>query len=264
MKTLYTPPERVVIKVGTDVITTPDGELDTHVMRELSRQIAAVRDRVGRIALVTSGAVAAGRAVLKRLKRKDESIAELQKYAMVGQVPLLLRWSEFLQECNIIAGQILLTGKNFDSISDRHHLQSGLDEAFSDSEKIIPVVNENDPIATRELKVSDNDEIAAHLAKIMGAQRVVLLSKISGIEKVLGDANTVIPEVAAGSRECEQYVVHTTSTNGTGGADSKVRVGQNLSEAGVMTTVAHGRERDVLLRILLQDERMGTTFLPRK
>jgi glutamate 5-kinase len=265
MNTLHRIPSRAIIKVGTDVITTPEGELDMHVMRELSRQIAEVRAQVGRIALVTSGAVAAGRAVLKTKKHAHETVADKQKFAMVGQVPLLLRWSELLKEQGLIAGQILLTGKNFDSRSECQHLQDGLESAFTDSAQIVPVVNENDPIATEELKVSDNDEIAAHLAKIMGAQYVLLLSKISGIQRELGNISSVISEVAAGSHECEQYIVEdATSENGTGGAASKVRVGQELSDVGIQTTVAHGRDYNVIPDVLLKGKRIGTTFFPQE
>lgn len=251
----------VVIKVGTDVITTPEGALNVKAMRSIVEQIVSIRERVARVVLVSSGAVAAGRAILGRKRRTNETVPEKQKYAFVGQVPLMSAWARLFKKKGIVVGQGLLTGKNFDSKSERHHIHEGLEEVFRDRVPIIPIFNENDLVATRELKLTDNDELAGHIAQMIGAQKVLLLSTIRGIQRNLQDPTTVIRTVPVGSRECEQYVQPSTSDNGIGGADTKVRVGQELSIFGIETTIASGNEPNVIPRVMINGERLGTTFL---
>lgn len=253
--------QTAIIKIGTDVITTKEGLLNQDVIASIVKQVYLIRKHIPRVGIVTSGAVAAGRAEYGVKKRDDESLPRKQMFASAGQHPLMASYADRFKEHGMVANQILVTGKDIDSLRSRGHITDTLEEIFASEIPSVPVINENDTVATRELKISDNDELARHVALMTKAQKVILLTSVAGVLRDYPNPESVIREVPLGSEEYKQYLNGATSGNGRGGMKSKTNVAEKLARKKIETTIAPGREVDVIKRILLNRERIGTTFL---
>ena len=250
----------VLIKVGTDVIANKDGYLNGKIIASIAEQIAAIRATGLRVALVTSGAVAAGRSRYHRKKRRNETLEEKQHYAAVGQVRLMAEYEKHFDRHEIITGQFLLTGQDMDCRIRRKNIGGTLERIFCDKTPSIPILNENDPVATKELKFTDNDQLAGDVALLIKAQRVVLLTSVKGLLRDVKKPWSLIKEVPLGSRDWEKYITNGTSGNGRGGMMNKGRIAARLAQNGIETVIARGKTEHVLERILLAREQIGTCF----
>jgi glutamate 5-kinase len=249
---------RVVVKVGSSSLTTKAGHLDPERVDAIVDAICDARDRGDEIVLVSSGAIAAGLGPLG-LKRRPRDLASQQAAASVGQGALIARYSERFAARGLVVGQVLLT---VDDVTRRSHYRNAY-QTFAKLRElgVVPIVNENDTVATSEIRFGDNDRLAALVAHLVHADVLVLLSDVDGlydghpdrpearlIEEVHGEDELVDVDIARVS----------TSKVGTGGMVTKVEAARIATGAGipvVLTSAARIAEA-------LDGKKVGTRFHP--
>lgn len=253
---------RIVVKIGSNVITRKDGTLDVTRMSALVDQVAELRRRGHQIILVSSGAVAAGRNEIRPEHRLD-TVSQRQLYSAVGQAKLINRYYELFRDHGLVCGQILTTKEGFGSrthyLNQKHCMEVML------SEGVIPVINENDTISVTELMFTDNDELSGLVAAMMDADLLVILSNIDGIYD--GDpslpGSNVIREVRPGTVDLSSVVVAGKSTFGRGGMLTKSRIALKVASEGIEVVIANGKRNDILLQLIdNMDEVACTRILP--
>ncbi len=247
----------IVIKTGSNVLTTESGRLDLNNVRYLTDQIAAVLKRGVPVIWVSSGAITCGS---QRLGLKPESTEEKQAAAAVGQIVLMSEYSRFMEPKGIHIAQILVTRDGLQDPRRAEYTQNTMRTLLTQA--VLPVVNENDTIAVEEICFGDNDELSAMVAILMQASKLILLTNQEGLFNSDPDENPnaiLIQEVDKVTRDIETFVSQTFSKHGRGGMSSKIQAARAATEAGIEVYVAHGRERDVILKIL-DGARLGTHF----
>ena len=206
----------IVIKLGTSTLTNGTSNLSHPMMLEITRQIAHLHSKGKRVIVVTSGAVAAGREVLKNPKH-DHSMPFKQMLAAVGQVRLMQRWTELFQAHEIPVGQVLLTRGDLSNrqryLNIRDTLQSLLHY------HVIPIINENDTVATEEIKVGDNDNLSALVSNLIAAELLILLTDQQGLYTADPRTNTeavLIPVVEDIDHAIEALAAAASAGSGLG------------------------------------------------
>jgi glutamate 5-kinase len=245
--------KRVVIKIGTKVISRDDGTLDVALMRHLVEQVAAARKKGVKIILITSGAVGAGRSVLPA--KRPSYTPEKQVHAAVGQVKLMSIYSKLFEKEKLLCAQVLVTKEDF---RDRVHYQNMKNcfEALLAS-GVVPIVNENDVTATTELLFTDNDELAGLVATQLDANAVIILTNTDG---VLDQDKKVISEIrSSNAARVEASISPTTNTFGRGGMLTKYRIARKLARKGIAVSIANGKRKNII-RDLLAGKSLGTRF----
>lgn len=252
--------KRVIIKIGTKVISTEDGKLDLTTLRKLVREIALLRKKGIEIVVVTSGAVAAGRGLLP-LRGKNEKAIDKQIFASVGQVRLMNVYSKLFGEQGYLCSQVLVTKEDF---RDKTHY-SNMKNCFENllSNNIIPVVNENDVVATSELLFTDNDELAGLIASQLNANAVIILTSVDGVLVNPKDANSkIVSEINFKDiASTQKYITPEKSAFGRGGMLTKFAVAKKLSSQGIVTHIVSGKKKNILAD-LIGNKPVGTKFLP--
>lgn len=251
-----------VVKVGTSVLTGPDGVLDPARVGHLAEEICAVMDSGRRVALVSSGAVGAGIGRLG-LGRRPDNLPQLQAAAAVGQAYLIRAYDDCLRKHGRHAAQLLLTHEDFDSRPRYLNMRNTLTALFEYN--AVPVINENDTISVDEIKFGDNDRLAAMVTNLLQAPLLVILSVVDGLCK--GDPGPsgegeVLPLVSILDDEVLGLAGDSKSTLGTGGMRSKLQAARLVTQAGGSVIIASGKKHQPLTRILA-GESVGTLFLAR-
>lgn len=258
---MSTPAKRVVIKLGTAVLTSGTPQLNRPAMLEIVRQCAQLHQAGHEIILCSSGAVAAGREQL-RFPDLPPTITSKQMLAAVGQSQLMLTWQRLFEIYQIQVGQILLTRED---VNFRNRFLNARDTLNALLEhRIIPIINENDAIATAEIKVGDNDNLSALTATIAQADLLVLLTDQAGLftaDPRVDPQAQLIPQVEVISDNLRQLAGGSGTTLGTGGMSTKLQAADIARRAGIEVVIASGREPNVVWR-LMQGEAIGTKFLP--
>ncbi len=252
--------KRLVVKVGTAVLTDPSGSLDKELISALCSQIAALRKAGLQVALVTSGAIRAGAQQLK-MKRRPQLIPEKQAAAAVGQGLLLQIYTGALGMHGITAAQVLLTRDDFSDrlryLNARNTLQTLL--RFG----VVPIINENDTVAVDEIRFGDNDMLAALVATSIQADLLMLLTDVPGLcqkKPKAGVPPEVIKEVSEITPEIENIAAGGNSERGgTGGMASKIAAAKVAMQAGIGVVIVRGREECVITRVA-SGELLGTRF----
>jgi glutamate 5-kinase len=249
-----------VVKVGTSVLTGPDGTLDPARIDHLAEQISTVMDRGRKVALVSSGAVGAGIGQLG-WKRRPDSLPQLQAAAAVGQAYLIRAYDEGLRRHRRHAAQLLLTHEDFDSRPRYLNMRNTLHALFECD--AVPIINENDTISVDEIKFGDNDRLAAMVTNLLQAPLLVILSVVDGLYRTDPTAATD-PEVVRMVPQIDDLVLALAgagrSSLGTGGMQSKLAAARLVTQAGGSVIVASGTKSEPLTRILA-GEPVGTLFL---
>jgi len=253
--------DTALVKVGSDGLTTAENHLDVQAVASIAAQLACVRWRIQRIGLVSSGAVTTGRDLYQAAKRDDEDLATKQMYASAGQPMLFAEYLKGLQANGCIANQVLVTHSDMDSRLRRRNLHHALRKIFDSGKPGVPIFNENDTVAVREFKF-DNDQLAGDIARMIGAQRVLFLTSVPGILKDLDDRNSLIREIPFGSTEHQKFLNGSSSKYGRGGMKNKDRIAAMLAQHGIESVIAHAHEPNVIPRVLLDHESIGTRYLP--
>jgi glutamate 5-kinase len=251
--------KRIVIKVGTSVLTDGTRHLSRQHMLGIIQQAAKLHQAGHEITLVSSGAVAAGR---ERLNFPDfgRSVPTKQMLAAVGQSRLMQIYGEMFDIFQIIVAQVLLTR---DDLGNRTRFLNARDTLLTlIDRRIIPIINENDTTATHEIRIGDNDNLSALVATLVEADLLILLTDQPGLftadPRQDKDAQ-LIERVERIDEETWAKAGGTVTGLGTGGMVTKIQAAQLASRGGVPTRIASGREPDVLARILA-NEQVGTHF----
>ena len=253
---------RVVIKVGSNVLTKNDGTVDSAAMEEIVGQIALLKESGVEVILVSSGAVVSGKSLIK-CHRKLDSVSARQLYSSVGQARLINRYFELFSRHSIVCGQVLTTKE---SLSTRDHYLNQMNCMTVMLENgVIPVVNENDTISVTELMFTDNDELSGMVASMMDAQCLIILSNVDGIYNGRpGDAgSSVIREVHPGDN-LAAYIDTGKSSFGRGGMLTKYRIASKVADECIEVVIANGKKQNILTDIILQERPAAecTRFLP--
>jgi glutamate 5-kinase len=253
---------RVVVKVGSGLITTPEHGPSSAQIGRLAGDLAAlVKDR-REVALVSSGAIATGTARL-RLASRPRSIPEKQAAAAVGQSALMWHYEQAFKRHGLHVGQVLLTGQD---ISDRSRYLNARNTLLALLDfGVLPIVNENDTVAVDEIKVGDNDNLAALVAHLIDADLLVLLTDVDGLYS--GDPRrdpraTRLSTVEAVTEDIQRLVFDAATPVSVGGMSTKLQAAQKANASGIPMVIASGREPGVLQRVL-RGEDVGTYFQPR-
>ena len=240
--------QRLVIKVGSNVLTRLDGTLDVMRMSALVDQVAELRQRGIEVILVSSGAVASGRSEVQAVKKLD-SVEQRQLFSAVGQAKLINRYYELFREHHMAVGQVLTTKENFGT--RRHYLNQKRCMSVMLENGVIPIVNENDTISVTELMFTDNDELSGLIASMMDAQLLVILSNIDGIYNgnPADSTSEVIREIAPGM-DLDNYIQTGKSSFGRGGMITKTRIARQVADEGITVVIANGRREQILIQLI--------------
>lgn len=245
--------KRVVVKVGTKVITSKERGLDRERIKDIVDQISDIMGKGVEVLLVTSGAIGAGIGLLG-LKRKPTELAHLQSAASIGQGHLMHLYGEYFRRRGYLAGQVLLTQDDFDDRKKYLNIKNTIASLLG--HKAIPIINENDTVSTNEIKVGDNDRLAQLVSDLSQADMLILLTDVDGLLDEKGDVISLVEEITpeilrlAKSSQCEI---------GTGGMTSKLEAAKSATLAGIECVVANGTSKGVILKIL-EGEKTGTAF----
>jgi glutamate 5-kinase len=249
-----------VVKVGTSVLTGPDGTLDPGRVGHLAQQISLVMDQGRRVALVSSGAVGAGMGQLG-WKRRPENLRQLQAAAAVGQAFLIRAYDEGLRRQGRHAAQLLLTHEDFDSRPRYLNVRNTLNALFECD--AVPIINENDTTSVDEMKLGDNDQLAAMVTNLLQAPLLVILSVVEGLYRTTTESpgpGEIVPLVSQIDEQVLALAAKGRSALGTGGMHSKLTAARRVTQAGGSVIIASGTQREPLTRILA-GEPVGTLFL---
>jgi len=259
-KRKFNPIRRLVLKVGSSSLTYDTGKLNIEQIEKLVRQIVDLHNRGLDVLLVTSGAVGAGMGKLG-LDKKPRTMPEKQAAAAIGQGMLLHMYEKVFAEYGVVVGQVLLTREDFADrrrfLNARNTLQALL------SFNVVPVINENDTVAVDEIKLGDNDNLAAMVAGLVDAELLILLSDVDG----LFDGDPSIPgsrmlgEIYEINENIESLAKGAGSTVGTGGMVTKIQAARIAMHSGLVTVIARASENDAVRRIAA-GEPLGTCFWP--
>ena len=254
---------RIVIKVGSNVLTRPDGKLDVTRMSALVDQIAWMRQQGIEVILVSSGAVACGRRELTVAHSLD-SVEQRQLFSAVGQGKLIGLYYDLFREFNIHVGQVLTMKENFEP-GEQYRNQQACMRVMLEND-VLPIVNENDTVSVTELMFTDNDELSGLIAQMMEADTLILLSNIDGIYDGHPDdpQSKIIPKVEPG-RDLSQYIKAEKSAFGRGGMHSKYTTAQKVQQAGIRVIIANGEREEILVDLIEnKDHTPHTEFIPRQ
>jgi len=250
-------PRRIVVKLGTGVLTHGIGQLNTAIVDGIAREIAGLRQRGTEVIVVSSGAVGLGMGALG-LQKKPKDVSKKQACAAIGQSLLMQTWQKAFSQQNLTVAQVLLTHE--DLRSRRRYL--GVKECLRQliDYGTIPVINENDTVSAAEIKFGDNDTLSAMVASLMQASHLAILSTAPGLIDMKGTGR-IVPVVERITPEIEAMAGGTQSETATGGMISKISAARLAAQAGCGVFIASGAEPDILNR-LLSGGGPGTFFVP--
>ncbi|NDV67869.1 glutamate 5-kinase [Dysgonomonas sp. 25] len=256
--------ERLVVKIGSSLLTRKDGTLDITQMSAFVDQIAELHREGVEVILVSSGAVAAGKTELKNRPKLD-TVSARQLYSAVGQAKLINRYYDLFHQHGILCGQVLTTKEDF--ATRRHYLnQQNCIRTMLDN-SVLPIVNENDTTSVNELMFTDNDELSGLVAAMMNCKRLIILSNIDGIyngNPKNSDAR-VIREIDVRKDNIEDFIQTSKSETGRGGMQTKYNMARKVAEEGIEVIIANGRKTNILPDILNdKQELVYTRFIPSK
>jgi glutamate 5-kinase len=250
---------RVVLKLGTGVLTDSRKQPDLAQMEQLAGQIAQQRKAGKEVVLVSSGAVGAGMGALGYQKRPTD-LADLQACAAVGQSRLMAIYEKLFAAFGWSVAQILLT--HDDLQHHERHLNARNTLVTLLRHGVIPIINENDVVSFTELKFGDNDKLSALVASLLPADLLVILTTVDGVVADFGRANPrTIPTVERIDSSLEALAGGTDSTTAVGGMASKIQAAKIVVRSGIPLVIASGRKKNGLARVLEGAEE-GTLFVP--
>jgi glutamate 5-kinase len=251
---------RIVVKIGSTLVTNDGRGLDHAAIARWSTQLAAMREDQRQVLLVTSGAIAEGMQRLG-LRQRPRRIHELQAAAAVGQMGLVRAYESAFADRGLISAQVLLTHAD---LADRVRYLNARSTLFALLERgIVPVINENDTVVTDEIKFGDNDTLGALVTNLVEADLLIILTDQRGLFDTDPRHNPgarLIESARAGDPALETMAGGAGSALGRGGMITKVQAARRAASSGAHTVIASGREPDVLTR-LLQGEAIGTQLV---
>lgn len=251
------PVKRVVVKLGTNILTAPGGGIDRAQLERIAAEVAGLREDGLTVALVSSGAVGLGMQSLG-LSRRPADLATLQACAAIGQGELIRHWQEAFAAKSLRVAQVLLTREDVRSRSRHLAVRQTINKLFECG--IIPVVNENDTVSAAEIKFGDNDILSALVASLIQADMLFILSTARGLEdRARGVAIPVVEEITA---EIEGLAGGTDSPTAVGGMVTKVEAAKIARRSNCGVIIADGRQPFLRERLAGRVTEGATLFLP--
>jgi len=245
--------KRIVIKIGTKCLTSKDRALDKDRVKDIVGQIADIQDSGFRAIMVTSGAIGAGMWIMG-LKKRPTKLCDLQAAAAIGQGYLMHLYSDLFKARGYEVGQILLTQEDFNNreryINIKHTIGAIL------GHKAIPIINENDTVATDEIKCGDNDRLSSLVSDLCQARTLIIMTDVDGLldrsGKVINVVDRITPEIMrlGGASHCDL---------GTGGMATKLEAARAVNSSGIECIIVNGKKEDIIVRAV-RGEPVGTTF----
>jgi glutamate 5-kinase len=231
---------RLVIKVGSSLLIDNDDKVHRGWLEGLAENIATLKSNGQEVLIVSSGAIAIGSTVLGINKRRAR-LEDLQAAAAAGQVQLVTAWQEALALHGITVAQVLLTPEDTENRRRFLNARGTLEKLLDHS--VVPIINENDTVATEEIRYGDNDRLAARVAQLVMADALILLSDVDGLytaDPGSFDAAEHIPEVHKITEDIQAMAGETRSDIGSGGMSTKVQAARIATHAGCSTVIASG------------------------
>ncbi len=266
-KALLENKKRIVVKIGSSSLQHKEtGDLDYTKLDVLVRELCDLRNRGKDVVLVTSGAIPLGeKAVSANREAGDDPIAVKQAYAAVGQARLMMTYQKIFAEYNQVAAQILMTKNTVVDNLNRYNAKNTFAELFKLG--VIPIVNENDTVATYEIEIGDNDTLSAIVASLVEADVLLLLSDIDGLYTDDPRTNPDVKYIEVVEELTEELMqmgkASTGSSVGTGGMTTKLQAAKIAGSTGIDMVIANSRDIKVIHRIL-DGQNIGTLFLAHK
>ena len=254
--------KRVVVKVGSNVLTADHG-LNLKAMRSIARQVGKLIQTGLEVILVSSGAMASGVKKIGLSARPDE-LPKRQAVAAVGQAGLMMEYEKAFGRHNLKVAQILLTSEDLSNRKRYLNARNTLNTLLA--WQVVPIINENDTVWVEEIKLGDNDNLAAMITLLMDADLLINLTDIDGLfnrdPRIYPDAE-LITTVTRINQDTEKYAGEIPGALGTGGMTSKIKAAKKVNSAGVPMVIARGDRPNILLK-LFSGQKHGTFFIPQK
>lgn len=236
---------RLVVKVGTNVLTRPDGRLDVTNISHLVDQIAALKNAGVSVILISSGAVGAGRELLNTQEGFGE-VARRQVQSALGQPRLMELYRQLFGGHGLLCAQALVSKGDFRDDRHTENMLNCFETLLHD--QIVPVVNENDVVSVTELMFTDNDELAGLVARLLKVDFLIILSSVDGLFDGPPDApdSRLITKVDAYDDGAQDYVQAAKTSFGRGGMGTKLRIARETARAGIPVFLGNGRTPEIL------------------
>ncbi|OOP56419.1 MAG: glutamate 5-kinase [Candidatus Brocadia carolinensis] len=255
--------KKIVVKIGTGVLTTEDGYVDKKQIQRLAEQVVELKKMGYHVVVVSSGAVGSGMGELG-IEKRPSTLPELQAVAAIGQSKLISAYDDCFKLHGYHAAQILLTREDFEDRQRYLNTCNTIHTLFQLN--AIPVVNENDTISVDEIKFGDNDALSALVTNLLNAELLIILSSVDGLYDKFPTGKSkaaVIPVVENVSDEIRQLAFDFKTKRGVGGMQTKLEAASVVTNAGEAMIIANGRTDGVLKKIV-QGMHIGTLFLPKE
>jgi len=249
---------RIVVKLGTGVLTDSRKQLDPAQLEQIVAQVAALRAAGKEVVVVTSGAVGAGMGALG-YDARPANLAEKQACAAVGQSRLMSTYEKLFAKHDLVVAQVLLTHDDLEH--HERHLNARNTLVTLLGRGVVPIINENDAVSFTEIKVGDNDTLSALVASLLPADLLVILTTVDGVVENFGKADprtiSVIEQI---DERVEKMGGGTTSATAVGGMTTKIQAAKIVVRSGIPLVIASGKKKNVLAQILAGEDE-GTLFV---
>ncbi len=249
---------RIVVKLGTGVLTDSRKQIDPAQLEQIVAQVAALRRAGKEVVVVTSGAVGAGMGALG-FDTRPADLAEKQACAAVGQSRLMSTYEKLFAKHNLVVAQVLLTHDDLEH--HERHLNARNTLVTLLGHGVVPIINENDAVSFTEIKVGDNDTLSALVASLLPADLLVILTTVDGVIENFGQPNAkVISTIGQIDADLEKIAGGTTSETAVGGMATKIQAAKIVVRSGIPLVIASGKKTDVLAQVLAGADE-GTLFI---
>lgn len=252
----------ITIKIGSNVLTRPDGKLDLDRIEHITDQIAELHKKRVKVILVSSGAVASGRSMIPAPPKKDP-VSERQLLSSIGQIKLVSNYSKLFEQHDITCAQILVTKQDFRTREHYLNMKNCISVLLDNN--IVPIINENDAVSVTALMFTDNDELAGLVATMMDSEALFILSNVNGIfnGNPSDPSSVLIEEINNGDTDLSSFVTTQKSNFGRGGMLTKGRIAQNTAAAGIAVHIANGTRHGIITDLTYQTGiNPHTKFIP--
>jgi glutamate 5-kinase len=258
-RTLAAKAGRVVVKAGTNSLTNEASKLDDGKLDKLVDDIADLVDRDKEVVLVSSGAIGAGKGRIGF--DPDDTVEESQAVSTIGQSHLMRRYTESFERYGLTVAQILVTDHDLEDPERFTNFKNTIETLLSWG--VVPIINENDAVATEEIRIGDNDMLSASVTVAVGADLLVTLTDVAGVYTAnpKDDPDAELIDAVGRNYDEVERIIEETASGSFGGIRTKVRGARTVSEHGTPAIIARSTEPDVLERIATEQS-VGTIFVP--
>lgn len=256
--------KRIVVKIGSSLFCLANNTLDFAIFDDIVRQIRYLVESGKEIVVVSSGAIALGMHALG-LKERPKKLEDLQATAAIGQNELMNYYQKVFRGAGCFVAQILLTWDDFNDrnryLNARNTILSLLKHKKYRIQHAIPIINENDTVATDEIKFGDNDRLSALVAKLVSADFLIMLSDVDGL---LDENNKVIKVVGEVNSQIRALACPTDKKTSVGGMVTKIEAAKIAMDSGISCVIANGRKKSIVLSVIDDPGEYGTLFVSKK